>query len=101
LGPRDDIERTIVDICCEIINIPKIGIQTNFFDVGINSLTTLSLQRKIDKVYPGKIKIQDLIQYPTISDISTLIRSREPARLETSEKEAQYQTFLETISNAE
>lgn len=101
VAPRDDIEKTIVEICGEVISMPKIGVHTNFFDIGMNSLTTLTMHRKIGKVYPGKIKIPDLIQYPTISDLATLIRNRKQSVPKFSEKEEQYQTFLETLNSVE
>lgn len=101
IAPRNDTEKAIVDFCRELTSVPQIGIDTNFFDMGINSLTTLTLHRKIDKRYPGKIKIPDLLQYPTVSDLATLIQSRKSVLPQTSEKETQYHTFLETINSVQ
>jgi amino acid adenylation domain-containing protein len=100
-APRDDIEKRLEEICREIVNTQKVGIETNIFDIGINSLTTITMHRKIEHFYPGKIKIPDFIQHPTISSLASLIKKRDSSQRKTSEKENQYQIFLESITKVE
>ena len=101
VAPRDDIEKRLEEICQKIVNAQRVGIETNIFDIGINSLTTITMHRKIENFYPGKIKIPDFIQHPTISSLAGLIKKRKSSERKTSEKENQYQIFLESITKVE
>jgi amino acid adenylation domain-containing protein len=96
--PGDEVEEKLAGIWQEILDMEKIGINDNLFDIGGNSLITLSLQKKIEELYPGKIKIPDLIQYPTIAALAKVIKTREASVPQKSEREEQLQTLLEAIS---
>lgn len=98
VAPRDEVEQNLAEICQQILGLEKIGVFDNLFDIGVNSLTTLTIQRKIDKFYPGKIKIPDLFQNSTISSIAGVIKEREATVLETSGRDEQLRIFLEGIS---
>ncbi len=98
-APGDDVEKKLVEIWQDILDIEKIGINDNLFDIGGNSLITLSVQRKIDEFYPGKIKIPDIIQHPTISSLARAIKTRESTIVEKSGREEQLQILLETIGD--
>lgn len=98
VSPRDEVEEVLVKICQDILNLKKIGINDNLFDIGVNSLTTLTIQRRIDQFYPGKIKIPDLIQYPTISSLASALKDKKATELESSGREEQFKIFLDGIS---
>ena len=95
--PGDEVEAKLAGIWQEVLDLGKIGIHDNLFDIGGNSLITLSLQRKIDTLYPGKVKIPDLVQYPTIAALGNVIKTRETTVLQTSERDEQLQALLEAI----
>ena len=100
VAPRDEVEEALAKICGDILNLKKIGINDNLFDIGVNSLTTLTIQRKIDQYYPGRIRIPDFIQYPTISTLAAALKNKKEAQYESSGREEQFRIFLEGITEA-
>jgi hypothetical protein len=72
-------------------------VEDDLFDLGVNSLTTLSVQRRIDEAFPGKIRVPDLVRFPTIAALAEAIRTRDAAAPSPSRKAAQFQRFLEVL----
>ncbi|OKP97904.1 non-ribosomal peptide synthetase [Paenibacillus sp. P46E] len=77
---RDDYEEAVTDLQKEIqhiwsmiLNIEKVGIYDNFFEVGGNSLKIVAMYNELQKLYPDKIQITDIFSYPTISKLAQFI----------------------------
>jgi amino acid adenylation domain-containing protein len=99
VAPGDDVEEKLAGIWQDLLNLEKVGIHDDLFDIGGNSLTTLSIQRKIDEFYPGKVKIPDIIQYPTVSSLANVIKNRESTLIEDAAgRNEQFQNLLEAIT---
>lgn len=98
LAPRDAIEAGLVELCRSALKLEQLGVDDSLFDLGVNSLTTLSLQRQIDKAYPGTISVPDLLRFPTIAELAAAVRSRSAVASSPSKRGEQYQRFLEALS---
>jgi amino acid adenylation domain-containing protein len=98
MAPRDEVEAQLVKICCEVLNLDKIGVNDNLFDLGVNSLITLNIQRKIERFYSGAIRIPDLMNYPTIAGLAALIKTRESDATVIDGRAEQFRNFLDGIS---
>jgi len=73
--PKTELEEQLVALCKDVMGVSSIGINDNFIEYGGNSLLLTKIQDKLDKLYPGKLKITDFFEYPTISQIAKLIQS--------------------------
>jgi len=73
--PQKEIEKQIASIWEEVLGIPKIGINYNFFDLGGNSLKLLQMHAKIEKLYPGKLYMTDIFASPTVKKLAVIIES--------------------------
>jgi amino acid adenylation domain-containing protein len=68
--PKNNSEKTIIDIWKEILNLQSVGVNDNFFDVGGHSLLIAKLTHLI-KVRTGiELDDMDIFRYPTIRLIS-------------------------------
>lgn len=76
VAPRDDIEKELVAICCEILGIERAGINDNLFDLGGNSVLLVRIYSQIEKIYPGIVSVVDLFTYPTISKLAAFIKDK-------------------------
>jgi acyl transferase domain-containing protein/thioesterase domain-containing protein/NAD(P)-dependent dehydrogenase (short-subunit alcohol dehydrogenase family)/acyl carrier protein len=74
VGPRDDIEKTLVGFWEELLGVDQVGIEDSFFDLGGHSLIAVRLFAKIQQVYNADYPISILFEAPTISACSALIR---------------------------
>ncbi len=77
IAPTNEIERTLVNIWQEVLNIDEIGIYHNFFELGGHSLKAISLVTKIHKKLEVEVPLQVIFKNPTIKAIVEYIRGVE------------------------
>jgi len=66
VAPDTETARTVADIWQEILNVDKVGIHDNFFDLGGNSLDIVRLAGRLKEVLKRSIPVVSLFEYPTI-----------------------------------
>jgi amino acid adenylation domain-containing protein len=66
IKPRTDIEVKLAQVWRELLQIETISISRNFFDLGGHSLLLIRLSHELEEIFPVKIQLVDLFQYPTI-----------------------------------
>ncbi len=74
VGPRDDIERALVEFWEELLGVDQIGVQDSFFDLGGHSLIAVRLFAKIKKAFHVDFPISVLFEAPTIEACAELIK---------------------------
>jgi len=75
--PRDHIEKKLHELWIEILGIPKIGIQINFFVLGGNSLNLMALISKIHQTFDVRISLGEMFSHSTIEKQARLISAAE------------------------
>ena len=68
--PRNEAERLIASIWQQALNLEKVGIQDNFFDLGGHSLIMIQVLSKLREILKVDLAIVDLFKYPSISSLS-------------------------------
>lgn len=69
--PRHELDRKLVDIWKSVLQRPKIGIHTNFFELGGNSIQLMRVFSRIKKEMPDiSLEISDFFSYHTIEQLS-------------------------------
>ena len=48
----------------------SVDIDDNLFEVGASSLTLIQIHEKIDELFPGKVDLTDLFDFPTVSQLA-------------------------------
>jgi acyl carrier protein len=64
--PSNDLEQKIVSIWCDVLNVPQVGLNDNFFDLGGHSLLTVQVHRELKTVVDKPLAITDMFRFPTI-----------------------------------
>lgn len=83
LSPRDEIESTIHEIWCEILQHNFISINTNIFTIGGHSLLLMQLVHRYKTNFTlqsSTLSLMDLFQHPTIAGHAEFIRQNLDAR---------------------
>ncbi|HEY7407080.1 MAG TPA: amino acid adenylation domain-containing protein [Gemmatimonadaceae bacterium] len=65
-----DLERTIAAIWQEILNVPRVGVQDNFFDIGGHSLLTVRVHSRLRAAVDRPVSLTDLFRFPTIRSLA-------------------------------
>ena len=72
--PRYDVERMVVQIWENLLNVRPIGITENFFDLGGNSLLAVRMVSEIQRMYGRTIRLSSLFQGATVEQIASELR---------------------------
>lgn len=66
VAPGSELEKQIAALWCETMNLERVGIRSNFFDLGGNSLMLEQLHTRLQGELGYEEPITTLFQYPTI-----------------------------------
>lgn len=83
VSPRNADEQAIADICAEVLNLERVGIHDNFFDLGGNSLIATRLIFQMQEHFQVKLPLVKLFENPTIVGLANAVE--EARTLPTSE----------------
>lgn len=70
LAPRNETEEVLVKIWEEVLGREGVGINDDFFELGLSSLNIMQLNAGIKKKFGTEIGLMDMFEYPTISQIA-------------------------------
>jgi fengycin family lipopeptide synthetase D len=68
-APKSDQEKTVAQLWRGVLNVDKIGIYDNFFDLGGNSLKLIQLIEKLKEALGKDIPVITIFRYPTIESL--------------------------------
>ena len=66
VAPEGSTEQGIAEVWREILDVPRVGANTNFFDAGGHSLMMARVHARLAERLGVQLSIVDLFQYPTI-----------------------------------
>ncbi|MTJ48121.1 non-ribosomal peptide synthetase [Dolichospermum sp. UHCC 0259] len=76
--PKTEIEQAIAQLWQQLLQIGKVGINDNFFDIGGHSLLLVQVHAKLRDMFPVDIAITHLFAHPTISSLSEYLTQAQP-----------------------
>jgi len=80
VAPSSDIERQLVAMWQEVLQLQQIGATDNFFELGGDSLSALRVLTMLDRLLPDHgMGIVDLFNYPDIASLARALGNRELA----------------------
>lgn len=68
--PKNELEKSITKIWQDLLNVPKVGMDDNFFDLGGHSLIIIQALHLIRELISHEISITDLFRFPTIRSLT-------------------------------
>jgi amino acid adenylation domain-containing protein len=71
--PRTDVEQMVARIWSEALNIEKIGIYDNFFEIGGHSLMALQIMLKIEKETGLRLPLATFFEHSTIAKMALIL----------------------------
>lgn len=70
VAPSNDLEQQIAEIWQQLLNVPQVGLNDNFFDLGGHSLLTVQAHRQLKDVVGKELSITDMFRFPTIRSLA-------------------------------
>jgi len=69
IEPRDDIERRLVSIWRELLEVKGFGVTDNFFELGGNSLLAMQVLARVRKTFEVEVSIRSFFDGPSIEEL--------------------------------
>jgi acyl carrier protein len=85
IPPLNEVELFLAKIWRDVLQVEKIGLNSNFFDMGGHSLLLLRVHRSIEEELQRQIPIVEMFRYPTLQAFAQFLSgnqhdSKEQAR---------------------
>lgn len=68
--PANDLEQTVAEIWEEVLQVPQVGIDQNFFDLGGHSLLTVRVLGRLREATGRSLPITDMFRFPTVRSLA-------------------------------
>ena len=94
--PENEVEVDLVELCKELLELDRIGVNSNFFESGGHSLKVVRLVSILEDRYGIQLSLKDMFNAGTIRKIAALIRSQIEGGISNQKKE-----FLDISKEAE
>jgi acyl carrier protein len=78
-APATAVEAVLVRIWSEVLQVPRIGIRTNFFDAGGNSITSVQVIARVRESFRVELPLHRLFELPTVEELARAIEAEAPA----------------------
>ena len=82
VGPRNDLEQQLVDLWKEILNLERLSINDNFFDLGGDSILGAIFVNRLEKILDQQIYVITLFEAPTIGLLERYLISHFPEKIQ-------------------
>ena len=93
-APRGPVEEIVAGIWSEVLKVPAVGREDNFFNLGGHSLLVTQAILRVREILKMELPIRSLFESPTVAEFSSLIKKR------ISEGAEREFTPIETVSRA-
>jgi acyl-CoA synthetase (AMP-forming)/AMP-acid ligase II/acyl carrier protein len=75
VAPETDLEKTIALIWKRVLQLEKIGVNDNFFDLGGNSLSIIQVGSQLKESMGTEISVVTLFTYPTVRSLGEHLKN--------------------------
>ncbi|HEX8145435.1 MAG TPA: amino acid adenylation domain-containing protein [Pyrinomonadaceae bacterium] len=71
--PRTEVERSIAEMCAELLGIERVGVHDNFFELGGHSLMAMQLISRVRATFTAELALQGLFKDPTVESLAAAV----------------------------
>jgi acyl carrier protein len=68
--PGNDVERFLVELWSQVLRVQHVSLDANFFDLGGDSLSLVTVHSKLQKSLDKKVALTDLFEFTTIRQLA-------------------------------
>jgi amino acid adenylation domain-containing protein len=99
-APRNEVEKELVQIWAEVLELNELGVHDSFFDLGGDSLSASRIVSSVIQHFQFEIPVKALFQSPTIAEMATIIDEHRHKKLAAKDLELLFNE-LESMSDEE
>ncbi|MBE5806263.1 MAG: amino acid adenylation domain-containing protein [Clostridiales bacterium] len=83
-SPKTEKEKILVEIIKQVIEIEKVGVNQNFFNIGGDSIKAIQIVARLGEL-GYELKVKDILTNPIINDMAKLIENKDN-KMQTNQK---------------
>ncbi len=76
VAPRDGIEEQLAAIFGEVLGLDRVGVHSDFFEIGGDSLLAVQTLARVDAVFGTEISIRSLFSAPTVAQLARQVEAQ-------------------------
>lgn len=96
---ESEIRTRLIAIWKTVLGFEHIETDSNFIDLGGNSVLAVSMYRELEQVFPDMLDISDIYSYPTIEEMTGFLYSQTVAEQVIDTQEDEMDQLLEKLSS--
>jgi len=73
IAPRTPVEEALAEIIREVLKVPHVSVDDDFFHLGAHSLLGAQIVARVRSVFGAELKLLDVFDAPTVAELSTKI----------------------------
>jgi amino acid adenylation domain-containing protein len=73
IAPRTPVEEALAEIIREVLKVPRVSVDDDFFHLGAHSLLGAQVVARVRGVFGAELKLLDVFDAPTVAELSTKI----------------------------
>lgn len=73
IAPRTPVEKALAAIIMEVLKVPRVSVDDDFFHLGAHSLLGAQVVARVRGVFGAELKLLDVFDAPTVAELSTRI----------------------------
>ena len=85
VAPRTDTETALVGIVADVLNLEKVGVEDNFFEIGGHSLLATQVIVRVQDYFHIDIALRSVFERPTITVLAEQIEQQQLAQVDAQE----------------
>ncbi len=78
-APRNALERSIAAAMAQVLGVPQVGIDDDFFALGGHSLLAAQLTSRLNRELGASLSLRALFDGPTVAKLAALVAGHDPA----------------------
>jgi amino acid adenylation domain-containing protein len=80
VAPRTPLEEELVKIWAEVLRLPQVGVNDNFFDLGGHSLSAIQVISRMREVAQVELPLRSFFEGPTVSKLAESVEKARGSR---------------------
>ncbi|WP_106531354.1 non-ribosomal peptide synthetase [Chitinophaga niastensis] len=86
VAPRNQTEQVLADIWQQLLEVDKVGVYDDFFQLGGHSLVAISAISKMNRLLHANLSLLDLFEHPVLASLAAILTEKIPEALDPMNK---------------